>query len=68
MKTKQRQLEIYHLIPNTTYEFRIWANNALGAGEVVTITATTLPDMEEKGRLWLWIFTLTSNHITNPNF
>ncbi|XP_062539244.1 uncharacterized protein LOC134207554 isoform X2 [Armigeres subalbatus] len=43
-----RQLEIYHLIPNTTYEFRIWANNALGAGEVVTITATTTPDMEEK--------------------
>lgn len=43
-----RQLEIYHLIPNTTYEFRIWANNALGAGEIVTITATTTPDMEEK--------------------
>lgn len=43
-----RQLEIYHLIPNTTYEFRIWANNALGAGEVMTITATTSPDMEEK--------------------
>ncbi|XP_055632165.1 uncharacterized protein LOC129772199 [Toxorhynchites rutilus septentrionalis] len=43
-----RQLEIYHLIPNTTYEFRIWANNALGAGEIVTTTATTSPDMEEK--------------------
>ncbi|XP_055523811.1 uncharacterized protein LOC129717721 isoform X2 [Wyeomyia smithii] len=43
-----RQLEIYHLIPNTTYEFRIWANNALGAGDVMTITATTTPDMEEK--------------------
>ncbi|XP_053681792.1 uncharacterized protein LOC128732542 [Sabethes cyaneus] len=43
-----RQLEIYHLIPNTTYEFRIWANNALGAGDIMTITATTTPDMEEK--------------------
>ncbi|XP_058811315.1 uncharacterized protein LOC131676210 [Topomyia yanbarensis] len=43
-----RQLEIYHLIPNTTYEFRIWANNALGSGDVMTITATTSPDMEEK--------------------
>ncbi|XP_055589117.1 uncharacterized protein LOC129741389 [Uranotaenia lowii] len=43
-----RQLEIYHLVPNTTYEFRIWANNALGAGDIMTITATTLPDMEEK--------------------
>ncbi|XP_052866955.1 uncharacterized protein LOC128273077 [Anopheles cruzii] len=43
-----RQLEIYHLIPNTTYEFRIWGNNQLGAGEVVTILATTQPRMEEK--------------------
>ncbi|XP_058444555.1 uncharacterized protein LOC131426122 isoform X2 [Malaya genurostris] len=43
-----RQLEIYHLIPNTTYEFRIWANNALGSGDIMTITATTTPDMGEK--------------------
>uniref|UniRef100_A0A182P191 Fibronectin type-III domain-containing protein n=1 Tax=Anopheles epiroticus TaxID=199890 RepID=A0A182P191_9DIPT len=43
-----RQLEIYHLIPNTTYEFRIWGNNQLGAGEIVTILATTQPRMEEK--------------------
>uniref|UniRef100_A0A182T332 Fibronectin type-III domain-containing protein n=1 Tax=Anopheles maculatus TaxID=74869 RepID=A0A182T332_9DIPT len=45
-----RQLEIYHLIPNTTYEFRIWGNNQLGAGEIVTILATTQPRMEEKGK------------------
>ncbi|KFB48858.1 AGAP013210-PA-like protein [Anopheles sinensis] len=44
----QRQLEIYHLIPNTTYEFRIWGNNQLGAGEIVTILSTTQPRMEEK--------------------
>uniref|UniRef100_A0A182M9R5 Ig-like domain-containing protein n=1 Tax=Anopheles culicifacies TaxID=139723 RepID=A0A182M9R5_9DIPT len=43
-----RQLEIYHLIPNTTYEFRIWGNNQLGSGEIVTILATTQPRMEEK--------------------
>uniref|UniRef100_A0A182J2F9 Ig-like domain-containing protein n=1 Tax=Anopheles atroparvus TaxID=41427 RepID=A0A182J2F9_ANOAO len=43
-----RQLEIYHLIPNTTYEFRIWGNNQLGAGEIVTILSTTQPRMEEK--------------------
>uniref|UniRef100_A0A182W4U6 Fibronectin type-III domain-containing protein n=1 Tax=Anopheles minimus TaxID=112268 RepID=A0A182W4U6_9DIPT len=43
-----RQLEIYHLIPNTTYEFRIWGNNQLGSGEIVTILATTQPHMEEK--------------------
>ncbi|ETN68072.1 hypothetical protein AND_000091 [Anopheles darlingi] len=43
-----RQLEIYHLVPNTTYEFRIWGNNQLGAGEIVTILATTQPRMEEK--------------------
>lgn len=47
---KQRQLEIFHLTPNTTYEFRIWANNKLGAGEKAVITATTVPKTEEKGK------------------
>lgn len=46
----QRMLEIYHLVPNTTYEFRIWANNHLGAGEIVTIQGTTSPIFEEKGK------------------
>jgi hypothetical protein len=46
----QRQLEIYHLLPNTTYQFRIWANNHLGAGEVVTISGLTSPDILEKGK------------------
>uniref|UniRef100_A0A336L3L2 CSON003813 protein n=1 Tax=Culicoides sonorensis TaxID=179676 RepID=A0A336L3L2_CULSO len=44
-----RQLEIFHLSPNTTYEFRIWGNNKLGAGEKALITATTVPKTEEKG-------------------
>lgn len=46
---KQRQLEIYHLTPNTSYEFRIWANNQLGSGDKVTISGTTSPKIEEKG-------------------
>ncbi|XP_059614265.1 contactin-1 isoform X1 [Phlebotomus argentipes] len=43
-----RQLEVYHLIPNTSYEFRIWANNHLGPGEKATVTATTIPQWQEK--------------------
>lgn len=46
----QRQLEIFHLTPNTTYEFRIWGNNKLGAGEKAIITATTSSKTEEKGK------------------
>ncbi|XP_041563047.1 uncharacterized protein LOC121466735 isoform X4 [Drosophila elegans] len=46
-----RQMEVYRLAPNTTYEFRIWANNELGSGEVVTTNVTTLPETkEEAGR------------------
>ncbi|XP_037932149.1 contactin-1a [Teleopsis dalmanni] len=43
-----RQMEVYHLEPNTTYEFRIWANNVLGSGEVVTTNVTTLPETKEE--------------------
>ncbi|KAH8342288.1 hypothetical protein KR084_004171, partial [Drosophila pseudotakahashii] len=43
-----RQMEVYRLAPNTTYEFRIWANNELGSGEVVTTTVTTLPETKEE--------------------
>ncbi|XP_055712928.1 contactin-1 isoform X1 [Phlebotomus papatasi] len=43
-----RQLEVYHLIPNTSYEFRIWANNHLGPGEKTTVTATTISQWQEK--------------------
>ncbi|GAB0096816.1 uncharacterized protein DMENIID0001_123840 [Sergentomyia squamirostris] len=43
-----RQLEVYHLIPNTSYEFRIWANNHLGSGEKATVTGTTKSQWEEK--------------------
>lgn len=38
---------MYHLTPNTTYEFRLWANNFLGAGEAVTTSATTLGQLSD---------------------
>lgn len=44
-------MEVYRLEPNTTYEFRIWANNQLGSGEVVTTNVTTLPETKEEGKL-----------------
>uniref|UniRef100_A0A1B0CRF5 Neural cell adhesion molecule l1 n=1 Tax=Lutzomyia longipalpis TaxID=7200 RepID=A0A1B0CRF5_LUTLO len=43
-----RQLEVYHLIPNNSYEFRIWANNHLGPGEKTSVTATTKSQWQEK--------------------
>ncbi|XP_068139642.1 uncharacterized protein [Drosophila tropicalis] len=43
-----RQMEVYRLAPNTTYEFRIWANNELGSGVVVTTNVTTLPETKEE--------------------
>ncbi|XP_062137917.1 contactin-2 isoform X4 [Drosophila sulfurigaster albostrigata] len=46
-----RQMEVYRLAPNTTYEFRIWANNELGSGEVVTTNVTTLPETKEEVNL-----------------
>lgn len=48
----QRQMEVYRLAPNTTYEFRIWANNELGSGDVVTTNVTTLPETKEEGKQW----------------
>lgn len=44
-----RYLEVYHLKPNTSYQFRIWATNEVGAGEVSTITAKTIEPTQEKG-------------------
>lgn len=44
-------MEVYKLEPNTTYEFRIWANNALGPGEIVTTVVTTLPETKEEGKM-----------------
>lgn len=46
-----RYLEVYHLKPNTSYQFRIWANNEVGSGLVSTITARTVEPTQEKGSL-----------------
>jgi hypothetical protein len=48
-----RYLEVYHLKPNTTYQFRMWANNEVGSGDVCTITARTVEPTQEKGCAWL---------------
>jgi hypothetical protein len=37
------------LQPNTSYQFRIWANNEVGSGEIKLTNARTKPPTEEKG-------------------
>ncbi|KAJ8934897.1 hypothetical protein NQ318_002651 [Aromia moschata] len=37
-----RQIEVYKLVPNTTYQFRIWATNQLGRGTIREVYGTTL--------------------------
>lgn len=46
----QRYMEIYHLLPNTTYEFRIWGNNYIGPGEIASTIVTTLPEIGDDGK------------------
>ncbi|XP_019864987.1 contactin-3 [Aethina tumida] len=43
-----RQIEVYKLTPNTTYEFRIWATNQLGRGEITEVIGTTLSVYQEQ--------------------
>jgi hypothetical protein len=45
----QRQIDVYHLHPNSTYVFQIWATNQLGPGEVTEKEASTHHDTEEIG-------------------
>ncbi|XP_018364444.1 PREDICTED: protein sidekick isoform X1 [Trachymyrmex cornetzi] len=42
-----RQIDVYHLVPNTTYSFRVWASNQLGKGEVVEVEGHTHYSVEE---------------------
>ncbi|XP_029177956.1 protein sidekick-1-like isoform X1 [Nylanderia fulva] len=42
-----RQIDVYHLVPNTTYSFRVWATNQLGRGEIVEVEGHTHYSVEE---------------------
>ncbi|XP_026488175.2 uncharacterized protein LOC113394920 [Vanessa tameamea] len=42
-----RQIDVYHLEPNASYWFRVWANNVLGPGPPVEVLATTLYSDQE---------------------
>ncbi|XP_011306278.1 Down syndrome cell adhesion molecule-like protein Dscam2 isoform X1 [Fopius arisanus] len=43
-----RQIDVYHLEPNTTYLFRVWATNRLGRGEIVEVEGHTHFSDEDK--------------------
>ncbi|KAG5873549.1 hypothetical protein JTB14_024534 [Gonioctena quinquepunctata] len=43
-----RQIEVYKLVPNTTYQFRIWATNQLGCGVITEVYGTTLDIYSEQ--------------------
>lgn len=64
----QRYYEIFHLIPNTTYEFRLWANNYLGAGEIVITSATTLGQLSDESKWHFDIKTTVSETIQKTNW
>ena len=49
----QRQIDVYHLLPNTTYAFRVWATNRLGRGEIVEVEGHTQYSDEQSGKLSL---------------
>lgn len=40
---------MYHLVPNTTYSFRVWATNQLGRGDIVEVDGHTHHSIEELG-------------------
>ncbi|XP_045463175.1 protein turtle homolog A isoform X3 [Harmonia axyridis] len=44
-----RQIDVYGLQPNTSYEFKVWATNQLGRGEVTQIVSTTKGYYSEEG-------------------
>jgi hypothetical protein len=47
----QRHLDIFHLSPNATYLFELWANNQLGKGTSTLVEVSTHNDMQEIGKL-----------------
>ncbi|XP_011648005.1 protein sidekick-2 isoform X3 [Pogonomyrmex barbatus] len=64
-----RQIDVYHLVPNTTYSFRVWATNQLGKGEVVEVEGHTHYSVEELAQLEEQeVIELVPNIILNPGF
>ncbi len=47
----QTQVDIYKLNPNSTYLFQLWATNRLGSSEITNVTAKTLHDSQEIGKI-----------------
>lgn len=45
----QRQIDVYHLLPNSSYWFRVWASNALGSSIPVETLGHTLYSDVDKG-------------------
>ncbi|XP_043515653.1 contactin-2 isoform X4 [Frieseomelitta varia] len=64
-----RQIDVYHLVPNTTYSFRVWATNQLGRGEIVEVEGHTHHSIEELAQLEEQeVIELVPNIILNPGF
>ncbi|XP_011138978.1 contactin-2 isoform X3 [Harpegnathos saltator] len=64
-----RQIDVYHLVPNTTYSFRVWATNQLGRGEIVEVDGHTHHSVEELAQLEEQeVIELVPNIILNPGF
>ncbi|XP_076674123.1 contactin-5 isoform X4 [Andrena cerasifolii] len=64
-----RQIDVYHLVPNTTYSFRVWATNQLGRGKTVEVEGHTHHSVEELAQLEEQeVIELVPNIILNPGF
>ncbi|XP_063983569.1 protein turtle homolog A isoform X3 [Diachasmimorpha longicaudata] len=64
-----RQIDVYHLEPNTTYLFRVWATNRLGRGKIVEVEGHTHYSDEDKAQLEEQeVIELVPNIILNPGF
>ncbi|XP_057320498.1 protein turtle homolog A isoform X4 [Microplitis mediator] len=67
--SNSRQIDVYHLEPNTTYLFRVWATNKLGRGEIVQVEGHTHHTVEELAQLEdQEVIELVPNIILNPGF
>jgi hypothetical protein len=43
----------FYYQPNTSYQFRMWANNEVGSGDISIIHARTVAPTEEKGTFYV---------------